>query len=118
MGVSDIVTLGARPSSRGKFLIVGEESWLVRGVSYGSFAPRHDGHQFPERDQIDRDFGLMVDAGVNTVRTYTVPPPDLLDAASEHGLRVMAGVTWPQHVAFLDDRHLQRNILRDIGAQV
>ena len=118
MPVNDSHVSRQTPSSRGKFLVVDDEPLLIRGVSYGSFAPRDDGHEFPEREQVARDFRLMADAGVNAVRTYTVPPEDVLDAASEHGLRVMAGVTWPQHVAFLDDRHLQRNILRDIHAQV
>ena len=39
-----------------------------------------------------------------TVRTYTLPPPFLLDEAARHGLYVMAGVPWSQHVAFLADR--------------
>ncbi len=84
---------------------------------YGAFAPRADGYNFPERRLIDRDFHLMAGAGINTVRTYTTPPLDLLDLAGEHGLRVMAGLAWSQHVAFLDDRHLRRTIRREIGAR-
>ena len=38
----------------GKFLRVAGERFLVRGVSYGTFAPRHDGQQFPERAHIRR----------------------------------------------------------------
>ena len=101
----------------GKFLRVAGERFLVRGVSYGTFAPRYDGQQFPERAHIRRDFALMVRAGINTVRTYTVPPADVLDAASDYGLRIVAGLAWPQHVAFLDDRRLRRDIIRSIGAQ-
>ena len=102
----------------GKFLRISGEDFLVRGVAYGTFAPRADGHQFPEADQVRRDFDLMRAAGVNTVRTYLVPPPDVLDLAADTGLRVMAGVSWPQHVAFLDDRSLRRAIIRAIGEQV
>jgi GT2 family glycosyltransferase len=102
----------------GKFLRVSGEDFLVRGVAYGTFAPRADGHQFPEADQVRRDFDLMRAGGINTVRTYLVPPPDVLDLAAETGLRVMAGVSWPQHVAFLDDRSLRRGIIRGIGEQV
>lgn len=101
----------------GKFLRTGTDLLLLRGVSYGTFAPRQDGEPFPERAQLGRDFALMAGAGVNTIRTYTVPPPDVLDAAADHGLRVLAGVAWPQHVAFLDDRHLRRDIIRSIGVQ-
>ena len=46
----------------------------------------------------------MAGLGINTVRTYTPPRPDLLDEAARHGLRVMVGLPWSQHVAFLDDR--------------
>ena len=102
----------------GKFLRVSNEDFLVRGVAYGTFAPRGDRHQFPEADQVRRDFELMRACGINTVRTYLVPPPDVLDLAIESGLRVMVGVSWPQHIAFLDDRSLRRDIIRAIGAQV
>jgi GT2 family glycosyltransferase len=108
--------LGA-PATDGKFLRVGSGRFLIRGVTYGSFAPRRDGQAFPELDRIREDFALMAAAGINTVRTYTVPPPDLLDAAAERNLRVMAGLAWPQHVAFLEDRHLCRDIVRTIAAQ-
>ena len=46
----------------------------------------------------------MAAHGINAVRVYSVPPRWLLDAASRHGLRVMVGLAWEQHVAFLDDR--------------
>ena len=60
----------------------------------------------------------MAGFGINTVRTYTPPRPDLLDEAARHGLRVMVGLPWSQHVAFLDDRRLARNIRQDIVRQV
>src|SRR5262249_49373211 len=36
------------------------------------------------------------------VRVYTPPPRWLLDTAAAHGIRVMVGLPWQQHVAFLD----------------
>ena len=59
--------------------------------------------QFPPLERVQTDFDAMRDAGVNTVRVYTPPRLSLLDAAAEHDLRVMVGVPWSQHVAFLDD---------------
>ena len=50
----------------------------------------------------------MAANGVNAVRTYTVPPRWLLDLAHEHGLWVMVGLPWEQHVTFLDDRGPRR----------
>src|SRR4029079_12198614 len=64
----------------------------VRGVTYGSFAARGDGEQFPAASRVDQDFAAMAAAGLNTVRTYTVPPADVLDAAAEHGLYVLVGI--------------------------
>src|SRR5262245_33753837 len=109
-----------RPRTAGKFIHVHGEPFLVRGVTYGTFMPRRDGQLYPERDQIRRDLRLMALAGINTLRTYTAPPQDLLDAAAEHGLYVIAGLAWPQHVAFLDDAELcadiRRGIRRDMRA--
>ena len=36
----------------------------------------------------------MADAGLNTVRTYTLPPPELIDVAGELGLRVLVGLNY------------------------
>jgi hypothetical protein len=38
-----------RPRARGKFLYAGDEKLYLRGVTYGTFRPREDGHQFPGR---------------------------------------------------------------------
>ena len=71
--------------------------------------PTRDGYQFPPLQQIADDFRQMASLGINTVRTYTPPRRDLLDEAARHGLRVMVGLPWSQHVAFLDDRALKRD---------
>ena len=46
----------------------------------------------------------MANAGINTARVYDIPPRWLLDMAQQCGLRIMVGLPWEQHVAFLDDR--------------
>jgi GT2 family glycosyltransferase len=53
----------------------------------------------------------MAANGINAVRTYTVPPVWLLDAAQRHGLYVMVGLQWEQHIAFLDEPGLAANIV-------
>src|SRR5262245_58706025 len=107
----------ARIVTDGKFLRLGEERFLVKGVTYGTFAPDGDGYQFPSPAQIAEDFRLMAELGINTVRTYTAPRRDLLDEAARNGLRVMVGLPWPEHVAFLDDRKLAHGIRHDIVRQ-
>jgi hypothetical protein len=107
-----------RPYTDGKFLRAGGERLLVKGVTYGTFAPTADGHQYPAPARVAEDFALMAAHGVNTVRTYTLPPQFLLDEAARHGLYVMAGVPWSQHVAFLEDRKSRQEIQRGIVADV
>ena len=97
---------------------VAGERFLVKGATYGTFAPDDQGSQFPSLSRVAEDFRLMADLGLNTVRTYTPPRRDLLDEAARHGLRVMVGMPWSQHVAFLDDRRLKRTIRRDMAARV
>ena len=108
----------AGPRVSGKFLEVDGQRFLIKGVTYGTFAPDSDGRQFPGLKQIDRDFALMAEAGLNTVRVYTVPEISLLDAALRHGLKVMIGVPWTQHIAFLGERHLVRGIREQAAASV
>ena len=92
----------------GKFLAVAGRRFLVKGVAYGTFAPDPTGAQFPDARRLTADLSAIAAAGFNTVRTYTVPSAALLDAAAREGLRVIVGMPWPQHMAFLDDRQLVR----------
>ncbi len=102
----------------GKFLSAGNTRFLVKGVTYGTFAPRQDGSQYPPDNLVCRDVAAMAVAGFNWVRVYTPPPLALLDSAQAAGLRVMVGLPWTDHVAFLDDRALSESIRRDIVTSV
>src|SRR5437879_3187630 len=64
----------ARPRVQGKFLFVGDEKLYMRGVTYGTFCPRADGSEVPERDLVERDFASMAANRINALRTYSVPP--------------------------------------------
>ena len=83
--------MNGRVVAAGKFLRLDGETFTVRGVTYGSFGARGDGVLFPEPGRIHTDFAQMAALGVNTVRLYAAPSPDLLDAAGEHGLRLIIG---------------------------
>lgn len=108
----------SHPRVRGKFLFVGDEKFYVRGVTYGSFRPDADGCEFPQHEVVERDFAAMAASGFNALRTYTAPPRWLLDVAAGHGLRVMVGLPWEQHVTFLDDRRRVRSIEERVRAGV
>ena len=98
-------------------LRVAGRPWFLKGVAYGTFAPDADGWQFPVPARVAADFEAMARCGFNTVRIYTAPPGWLLDEASRCGLRLMVGLSWAQHVAFLDDRALCRSIRHDVATQ-
>jgi len=94
----------------GKFFFAGDSKYFVKGVTYGPFGLGSHGAQFPELAMVERDFALMRGAGINTVRVFTVPPLWLLDAAGAAGLRVLVGLPWTQHVAFLDSGQTKAEI--------
>jgi GT2 family glycosyltransferase len=115
-GCSELTSLADefRPSVRGKFLFAGDEKLWLKGVSYGPFRPTPEGCEYHDPGRVAADFSLMARNGINAVRTYTVPPRWLLDLAKENGLRVMVGLPWEQHVAFLDGRKTAANIERRV----
>jgi GT2 family glycosyltransferase len=97
--------------------LLGTEKFHARGVTYGTFRPTADS-AFPAPGCVDADFAAMAAAGVNSLRTYEPPPGWLLDSALEHGLHVMVGLAWEQHLAFLEDPDLSRDIARRLREEV
>lgn len=76
----------------GTQFLQGDRPVTLRAVTYGTFRPRSDGPRFPERNQVKKDFASISNAGFNTVRTYTVPPDDVVDLAADWGLQLLVGV--------------------------
>jgi len=95
---------------QGKFFFAGENKHFIKGVTYGPFPEGSHGAQFPEYAVVEADFALMAEAGINTVRVFTVPPIWLLDVAEQAGLKLLVGLPWSQHVAFLDSAATQDQI--------
>lgn len=102
------VSSNARPYVHGKFIFVGDEKLYLRGVTYGTFQPGDESEY--DAEKVESDFAMMAANGINTVRVYTVPPRWLLDAAERYNLRVMIGLPWEQHIAFLDDEKIAQSI--------
>ena len=103
---------------KGKFLYRGAEKFYIKGVTYGTFKPNSTGLHFPEPEIIEKDFATMAANGINAVRTYTEPPLYLLDIASKHGLGVMAGLPWEQHITFLDNVATKKDIIKRVKKAV
>ncbi len=106
-----------RPRVAGKFFEVGGEKRYLRGLTYGPFRPDADDVPY-DRAQAERDFPQIAAEGANTIRLYTTPPEWLLDCAADHGLLVMAGLAWEQHIAFLGDRRHEREVVDRVARQV
>jgi GT2 family glycosyltransferase len=96
---------GGRPRVRGKFIYVGDQKLIVRGVSYGAFEPDSDGREYHDIAVLERDFAAMAENNVNVVRIpHTMPPLHLLDVAERYGLWVMVGLSAEQYAGYLIDR--------------
>lgn len=107
-----------RPQIHGRSIVLGAEKLHVRGATYGTFRSSDSSSSYPPPDRVDADFEAMAAAGINSVRTYEPPPLWLLDLAQVHGLRVMVGLAWEQHIAFLDDPGRADAIVARVAAQV
>lgn len=107
-----------RPASAGKFLRAGDLKLWIKGVTYGTFRGEDEAGGYPPPDAVEADFDSMRAAGINTVRTYTVPPRWLLDLAQRRGLRLMIGLPWEQHIAFLDQAGRSEGIVERVRAGV
>src|SRR3984885_11363768 len=92
----------ARLVVRGKYIFDGAAKFYARGVSYGPFPENSRGERYPEPERADADFALMRQLGANVIRVYVPPPPWMFELAGKYGLRLMVGMPWPFHMAFLD----------------
>ncbi len=99
-----------RPEVDGKFLRVDGERFYVRGVTYGTFSETELG-LFPRLERVEEDFAAMSAVGINTVRTYTVPEPEILDLAEQMGLKLLMGVWWD------DPRYLDPTDPKGVGSE-
>ena len=102
---------GLRVVAAGKFLQLSDGTpHLLRGVSYGPFRPNSRGEPFPEDARLAEDLQHMARLGFNTVRLYELPTEAVLREAEAQGLRLLVGIPWSEHVDFLADSALCREI--------
>ncbi|MBD2531094.1 glycosyltransferase [Nostoc flagelliforme FACHB-838] len=103
---------------KGKFFFIREKKFFLKGVSYGPFSIGSHGESFPEKSVVEKDFAMIAEMGANCLRTYTVPPDWLLDLAAIYGLRLLIGIPWSQHIAFLDSSAVKAEIRNCIAQGV
>src|SRR5688500_10712105 len=81
------VARGSRVRASGKFFRLDDRSWLLKGMTYGPFAPNRAGQHLPEPPQLDADLAHVRRLGATAIRLYHLPTVELLDAAASHDLR-------------------------------
>lgn len=101
-----------------KFFHEGTRKFFVKGVTYGPFAPDDRGEHFGNPEKAQRDLGMMREAGINLVRVYYVPPKWFLDACEEQGIRCLITIPWAEHLEFLNQRKLRREVEETVKAAV
>ncbi len=97
-----------------KFFFEEEKKFFIKGTTYGPFAPDPNGEHFGHPEKARTDFSLMQEAGINLVRVYYVPPRWFLDACAEHGIRCLISIPWAEHIEFLNQRKIRREIEKTV----
>jgi glycosyltransferase involved in cell wall biosynthesis len=103
---------------RAKFFFEGEEKFFLKGVTYGPFAPDAEGHFVGTPAQARRDLAMMGELGINLLRLYHVPPAWFLDICREFRLRALISIPWAEHVEFLNNRAMRRQVVQTIREAV
>lgn len=87
---------------------------FLNGVAYGPFEPMAGRGPWPEESRLRDDFASMARMGFNAVRIYEPPTAAVLALADDHGLRLLCGVPWTQHVDFLADSQAAADAVRRV----
>ena len=99
---------------RAKFFFDGDEKFFLKGVTYGPFAPDAEGDFVGNPAQARRDLEMMQGIGINLVRLYHVPPTWFLDLCREFRIRALISIPWAEHVEFLNNRAIRRQVVQTI----
>ncbi len=103
---------------RSKFLFEGDRKFFIKGATYGPFAPDEKGEHFGTPEKARRDLEMMRRCGINTIRVYYSPPEWLVALCGEFRVRIIVTLPWMQHVAFLDDRKIRREVEEQVKREV
>ena len=99
---------------RAKFFFEGDKKFFIKGATYGPFAPDANDEYFGDPAKLARDLAIMRDTGINLLRVYYVPPRWFLDACGEAGIRVLVTIPWAEHIEFLNNGKIRREVVRAV----
>lgn len=94
-----------------KRLYIGGKLFYVKGMAYGIEYPKCTGgmqdYDKIGREVFEKDFKMMKEAGINTIRTYEPLNIRLLDLAQQYGIKVIENIAYPCSTTdFSSDVHL------------
>lgn len=100
---------------RAKFFFEsGNDKFFVKGVTYGPFAPDAEGNHFGSAEKFTKDLILLQEVGINLLRVYYTPPKWFLDSCASAGIRVLITIPWTEHIAFLQNSKITREVERTV----
>jgi len=80
-------------------IIVNGKPFFIKGIAYGISYPGYPegaaGFEQIPFEIFEKDFKMMKEIGINTIRTYEPLPDKLLDLAEKHGLFIIETVVYP-----------------------
>lgn len=83
---ADVVTVSGRQ------ILVNNKPYLIKGICY---RPTPIGSETRSWTTLTQDLGLMVEAGINTIRVYTpIDNEAVLNEISAAGIKVIMGIGW------------------------
>ena len=107
------------------FLLLSKRPDSIKGVTYDLKYPGINHYSQMSPKIFEKDFRMMKDAGINTIRLYGVPPEFILDLADKYNIKVIETIVFPgDWTDFNSPYQLQalkreavRNITRDINRE-
>jgi len=86
-------------SIKDRRIYVNDKLYYIKGVAYGINYPKcpggMKGYRMIPFSVFEKDFKMMEEAGINTIRTYEPLPEELLDLALKHNIMVIENVVYP-----------------------
>lgn len=77
-----------------KIYIDGKE-FFIKGVSYALSYPKTVHYSQIPQEVLDKDFAMMKEAGINTIRTYEPIPEVVLNLAEKYNIMIIENVAYP-----------------------
>ena len=76
-------------------IYINEKEFFIRGVSYALSYPKTVHYSQIPKEILEKDFQMMKEVGINTIRTYQPMPDIVLNLAEQYNIMVIENVVYP-----------------------